>query len=206
MTNFSNYSANLVSALGLVDKELISRLENDLIDLWDRRGKLFICGNGGSAGNAIHLANDFIFGAGYPHRPGIDVESLTANAAVLTCLANGLGYSEIFSYQLKSKAKSGDLLLVLSGSGNSLNIIEALIVAKELGLTTYSLLGFSGGRAKLLSDHSIHISCDDMQVCEDIQLIIGHHLVQVLNCYAQEKNTQKVSGSLDLSLGKFQAS
>ena len=197
MTCFSNYSANLVSALALVKNDQVSRFEFELISLWDRHGKLFICGNGGSAGNAIHLANDFIFGAGYPHRPGIDVEALTANPAVLTCLANDIGYSDVFSYQLSSKAKKGDILLVLSGSGNSQNIVEALIVAKKLGLTSYSFLGFSGGKAKVLSDHSIHINCDDMQVCEDVQLIIGHHLVQSLNAYAQQSNTVHPSLSLD---------
>lgn len=203
MKSFSNYSANLFAALGLVDNNQVSKLENDLIDLWNRRGKLFICGNGGSAGNAIHLANDFIFGAGHPYRPGLDVEALTANAAVLTCLANDLGYSDIFSYQLKAKAKSGDILLALSGSGNSENVIEALTVAKKLGLTTYSFLGFSGGKAKSLSDHSIHISCEDMQICEDVQLIIGHHLVQELNSYVQMHGSHKLS---DLSLDACQAS
>ena len=203
MKSFSNYSANLFGALRLVDNEQVSRLENDLIDLWNRRGKLFICGNGGSAGNAIHLANDFIFGAGYPYRSGLDVEALTANAAVLTCLANDLGYSDIFSYQLKSKAKRGDILLALSGSGNSENIIEALTVAKKLGLITYSFLGFSGGKAKSLSDHSIHISCEDMQICEDVQLIIGHHLVQELNSYAQMHGPHNLRG---LSLDDCQAS
>lgn len=199
MTSFSIYSSNLVAALKLIDDLQISALENELINLWNRSGKLFICGNGGSAGNAIHLANDFIFGAGYPHRQGVDVEALTANAAVLTCLANDIGYSEVFSYQLRSKAKTGDILLALSGSGNSQNIIEALITAKDLGLTTYSILGFTGGRAKLLSDHSIHINCNDMQICEDVQLILGHHLVQALNRYAQVNNTNILDNSVNHS-------
>ena len=193
MKYFSDYSANLIAALELVEDDSISRLESDLIDLWNRGGKLFICGNGGSGGNAIHLANDFIFGAGYPHKHGLKVEALTANSAVLTCLANDMGYEKVFSYQLEAKADKGDLLLVLSGSGNSPNIIEALKVARQLSVKTYSFLGFSGGLAKSISDNCIYINCNDMQICEDIQLIIGHHLVQALNRYA--KNTKSLKNS-----------
>ena len=188
MNDFSNYSAKLIAALKLVEDKCVSRLELDLIDLWNRGGKLFICGNGGSGGNAIHLANDFIFGAGYPHKCGIRVEALTSNPAVLTCIANDMGYEKIFSYQLETKAEKGDLLLALSGSGNSQNIIEALESAKLRGVKTYSFLGFTGGKAKSLSDYCIHINCSDMQICEDVQLVLGHHLVQRLNHYAQKNN------------------
>ena len=73
MICFSSYAKNLSEAIKLINSDQVSLLEKHIIDLWDRKGKLFICGNGGSAGNAIHLANDFIFGAGYPYRPGIDV-------------------------------------------------------------------------------------------------------------------------------------
>ena len=204
MICFSSYAKNLSEAIKLINSDQVALLENDIIDLWNRKGKLFICGNGGSAGNAIHLANDFIFGAGYPHRPGIDVEALPANAAVLTCLANDLGYEDIFSYQLRSKAKSGDILLSLSGSGNSKNIIKALIAAKDLGVITHSFLGFSGGQAKLLSDHSIHVNCNDMQICEDIQLIIGHHLVQALHSYAQQNGSRHTIQSSSLLLDNLQ--
>ena len=186
MNKFSAYTRNLNEALELISDSDICELEADLINLWEKRGKLFICGNGGSGGNAIHLANDFIFGAGYPHRYGLDVEALSANPAVITCLANDIGYENVFSYQLNSKAKKGDILIVLSGSGNSKNITEALSTAKSLGVKTYSFLGFTGGLAKQMSDKPIYIPCNDMQICEDVQLVIGHHLVQALNNHARQ--------------------
>ena len=181
MTVFSEYSRRLAFYLNSVPVEGLDRLEHDLMDLWKRKGTLFLCGNGGSAGNASHLANDFTFGAGYPGRHGLSVDSLCANSAVLTCLANDIGYENIFSYQLSCKAKENDVVIVFSGSGNSPNIVRALEQSKKLGCRSYAILGFDGGVAMQLADTTIHIPCNDMQVCEDIQLIVGHYLVQRLN-------------------------
>jgi len=181
MTSFSEYSRRLHTYLGSVPEDLLKNLEDDLFDLWNRHGTLFLCGNGGSAGNATHLANDFTFGAGYPSKHGLSVESLSANSAVITCLANDIGYENIYSYQLRCKAKKGDILIAFSGSGNSPNIVKVIEQSKILGCKSYAVLGFDGGLALSLADIPIHIRCDDMQICEDIQLIIGHHLVQCLN-------------------------
>jgi D-sedoheptulose 7-phosphate isomerase len=139
---------------------------------------VYICGNGGSAGNAIHLANDFIFGIDPSAKRALDVEALSANSAVLTCLGNDIGYDNIFSHQLKVKASQSDVLLVLSGSGNSPNILNALQQANELGLHTVAILGYSGGKAKSLAKLAIHFAIDDMQISEDLQLIVGHMLMR----------------------------
>jgi D-sedoheptulose 7-phosphate isomerase len=181
MNSFSSYIDRLSLHLNSVPEASLTTLQADLFSLWSRKGSLFLCGNGGSAGNATHLANDFIFGAGYPTRHGLSVESLSSNPAVLTCLSNDIGYDQIFSYQLECKAKKGDILMAFSGSGNSSNIICALDTAKKLGCKTYAILGFNGGLALRLADVPIHVDCDDMQICEDIQLVIGHYLVQCLN-------------------------
>ena len=101
MKYFSGYSATLIAALELVDDESVSKLESDLINLWSRGGKLFICGNGGSGGNAIHLANDFIFGAGYPYQHGLKVEALTANS--VGCVkVNKLSTTQLFPSVIKT--------------------------------------------------------------------------------------------------------
>ena len=114
----------------------VEHLSLNLLNAWVDRKQVFICGNGGSAANSIHLANDFHYGAGACSScsmiPGLRVEALPANAGILTCLANDLGYENIFSQQLKVKANSGDILIVLSGSGNSQNIVNALTTASEL--------------------------------------------------------------------------
>ena len=87
---------------------------------------IFICGNGGSGGNAIHIAIDFIYGAGITNNSGLKIEALTSNQSVITCLANDLGYENIFSEQLKVKATENDILIILSGSGNSKNVLKAI--------------------------------------------------------------------------------
>lgn len=139
------------------------------------------CGNGGSAGNAVHLANDFLYGAGIKNDGGgLCVEALSANPAVLTCLANDLGYDQIYAEQLKVKAQPGDVLIALSGSGNSLNIIKALEAGNAIGMKTFAILGYSGGRCKDIAQYPIHFEIDDMQIAEDLQLIVGHICMQWL--------------------------
>jgi D-sedoheptulose 7-phosphate isomerase len=109
---------------------------------------------------------------------GLRVEALPANPAVLTCLANDVGYEEIFSYQLQEKADPGDILLVLSGSGNSRNVTRALEVGNQIDMKTFAILGYSGGSCKELAHHPIHFEIDDMQIAEDLQLMVGHMCMQ----------------------------
>src|SRR6185503_14205583 len=119
-------------------------------------------------------------GIGAGERPGLRVHALPANSSVLTCLANDEGYESIFSLQLAAQARSGDVLVALSGSGNSPNIIRALEEAARLGMRRYAILGFSGGKAKALADVAIHFPVDDMQLAEDLQLVVGHMTMQWL--------------------------
>ena len=176
---FNRYAASLISVISDQAWTEVEVLAKAMFEAWKNRRQLFLCGNGGSAGNAIHLANDFLYGiASKIPEPGMKVEALSANAAVLTCLANDVGYSEIFSEQLLVKADAGDLLVVLSGSGNSLNVIRALEVANEIGMKTFAVLGYSGGRCRELAQVPIHFKIDDMQISEDLQLVVGHMCMQ----------------------------
>lgn len=151
-----------------------------LFNAWENGNNIFICGNGGSAGNANHLANDFIYGAGISNGAGLRAESLSANTAVLTCLANDIGYESIYSEQIRIKGNPGDILIALSGSGNSPNIIKAIERANQMELKTFAILGFSGGRCKEIAQYPIHFAVNDMQVAEDLQLIVGHMCMQWL--------------------------
>ena len=114
------------------------------------------------------------------HPPGLKVEALPANSAVITCLANDTGYENIYSNQIKVKAQPGDLLIALSGSGNSPNIVNALKVASEFNLKTFALLAFSGGECLELVDVPIYFPINDMQIAEDTQLVVGHLCMQWL--------------------------
>ena len=181
MIILKNYIDNLKEQLDLLPLNVIESWGKDFLQLWKNNKQLFICGNGGSAGNAIHLANDYLYGISPSKPPAMRVTALTANSSILTCLGNDVGYDAIFSEQLKTLGQPGDSLLVFSGSGNSPNVVEAIKTAKALGITCYAIVGFSGGKCKKLADHSIHIELDDMQISEDFQCIIGHMLMKWLH-------------------------
>ena len=170
----NDYFRMLNDATSTVPFDNVQRLTAALFGVWRSNNKLLICGNGGSAGNAIHLANDFIYGVGGGEIPGLDVEALTSNASVLTCLGNDVGYDRIFSEQIKAKGRRGDVLLALSGSGNSPNIVKALETGNHCGLETHAILGFSGGHCINIAGNAIHIPIEDMQIAEDLQIVIGH--------------------------------
>jgi D-sedoheptulose 7-phosphate isomerase len=180
LSHFADYSRRLNDTLAAADLSGAARLADELADCWRTGRQVFLCGNGGSAGNAVHLANDFLYGISKKLGSGLRISALTANTSVLTCLANDEGYDHIFSMQLAVNARPGDVLVVLSGSGNSGNIVRALEQAKSMGMTSYAILGYSGGKAKGLADVPIHFEVDDMQIAEDMQLIVGHMLMQWL--------------------------
>lgn len=177
---FVDYSRRLQSSLAAAEWSGVAKLAADIHDCWLQKKQVFFCGNGGSAGNAIHLANDFLYGIAKRPGGGLRVNALSANPAVLTCLANDIGYDRIYSEQLSVLANPGDVLVVLSGSGNSPNIVAALEQAKAMKVKSYAILGYTGGRCKELADVPIHFAVDDMQISEDLQLVVGHMLMQWL--------------------------
>lgn len=179
-TLFKAYSARLISALDSYDWDSLVPLAQAVERCWRSGHQVFLCGNGGSAGNAIHLANDYLYGIAKETGKGLRVQALPANSAVMTCLANDVGYDSIFSEQLAVLGQSGDLIICLSGSGNSPNILKVLDQAKTMGIQTCAILGFSGGKAKALADIPLHFPVDDMQIAEDLQLVVGHMLMQYL--------------------------
>ena len=163
----------------------IELLANEIRKAWIEGRNVFICGNGGSAANAIHIANDLHYGIGAcglgPSLPGLRVEALSANSGIITCLANDTGYENIYAHQLQVKGRPGDLLIVLSGSGNSPNIVKALESANFQKMRTFAILAFSGGSCLNLAQVPIHFPIDDMQIAEDTQLVVGHLCMQWLN-------------------------
>jgi D-sedoheptulose 7-phosphate isomerase len=188
---FSDYSSRLSAALQDFDWTPVERLAYELRDCWQSGRQLFLCGNGGSGGNANHLANDFLYALSKTKGSGLRVHSLSANPSTLTCLANDEGYDQVFSLQLAVLARAGDVLVVFSGSGNSPNIVKALEEAKTIGMTSYALLGYSGGKAKALADVPIHFAIDDMQIAEDAQMVIGHMLMQWLHAQRDEISSKR---------------
>ena len=177
---FEDYISNLKTQLDLIPLEMLRDWTMNFKRAWKENQQLFICGNGGSAGNAIHLANDYLYGVSPNISPAMRVTALTANSSILTCLGNDVGYENIFSAQLKTLGQPNDILLVFSGSGNSPNVVKAIHTAQTIGMKSYAVVGFSGGKCMELADHSIHIPIHDMQIAEDMQCILGHMLMQWL--------------------------
>ena len=138
-----------------------------LVEAIKKARRVYLIGNGGSAANAIHLANDLI-------SCGIKAHALTADVATLTAIANDFGYEHIFSRQIDVLGEPGDLLIALSGSGNSPNIIKALVAASKIGMDTFSVVGDFGKSAA----PALSISCvstgTSMQDAENLQLDVGH--------------------------------
>ena len=136
--------------------------------------KIITCGNGGSALTASHYINDW--NKAYNIETGNTLKgfSLSDNIGLITAIGNDQSYDDIFSSQLKTIADAGDLLIAISGSGNSKNIIKVLKEAKNINCESLLIVGYDGGKSKSLTDYMVHIPSWDMQICEDIHLSFGH--------------------------------
>lgn len=176
----SEYVAQMAIAFSKSEVDHCNRLAESLNKARERKSSVFLCGNGGSAANANHWANDLIYGAGKTGRGGVRAHSLAANTSVIMCLGNDTGYENVFSGQIRVLASSGDILIALSGSGNSPNIIRALETANALGLETWAIVGYDGGKALQLAQKSIHFSVNDMQIAEDLQMVACHEVTKIL--------------------------
>jgi D-sedoheptulose 7-phosphate isomerase len=174
------YLASLNTAVQEHDWSDVEHLARTLHLCWREKRQVFLCGNGGSAANAIHLANDLLYGVDKQSGRGLRVCALPANSAVLTCLANDISYEDIFAQQLEVLAQPGDVLIVFSGSGNSPNVVKALTKAHDLGLTSFAILGYTGGKCLGLASQPIYFPVHDMQVSEDLQIMVGHMVMQWL--------------------------
>jgi D-sedoheptulose 7-phosphate isomerase len=163
----------------------VVQLENlsDLIENAYHAGRfVFICGNGGSGANASHLCEDLAKCTlrDFETQKRLRVLSLTDNAAWLMAVANDLAYDRIFVEQLKNLASPGDLLLAISGSGNSPNILKAVDWANQNDLVTVGITGFGGGKLKDLAQHNVHAGIDDMGIVESLHSVLFHWIIDDL--------------------------
>jgi D-sedoheptulose 7-phosphate isomerase len=182
LDHYRKYTSLLAEVIEKLEFEKIHTLAEALRDAWKENRQVFICGNGGSAANAMHIANDLFYGVAKGFGVGIRAHALAANQSIITCLANDISYEDIFCKQIEVMSKPGDILLILSGSGNSINIVKAIEAAKKIGMKTFAILGYSGGKCLQLVDVPIHFKVEDMQIAEDLQLIVGHMITQWLYC------------------------
>ena len=156
--------------------EVMNVLENARL----KRKRIFICGNGGSASTASHLECDFNKGISYEQEIKYDIECLSDNVPMMMAIANDIGYDDIFVVPLRNKLKKGDVLIGISGSGNSKNVLRAVEYANSLGATTISFTGYDGGKLKRISRYNIHVNVDNMQIVEDVHLVLNHMMMYIL--------------------------
>lgn len=133
---------------------------------------IYIFGNGGSAASATHAAGDFVKGASFGLEKRFRVISLVDNLPALMAIANDVSYDDIFVEQLKNFIQPGDLVIGISGSGNSANVVKAMEFAKSKGVQTVAFCGFKGGKIKAIADISVHSVALDMEVAEDIHMMV----------------------------------
>lgn len=195
---FADYVRRLSEALQKIDKSELEKLYS-IIQQGAILGQTFyVCGNGGSAAIAEHFTCDHSKGV-YNNTKGnsffINPKflSLTNNVSLTTAIANDLGYDKVFSEQLNMFAKKGDVLIVISSSGNSPNIVEAIYAARKIGMKVVSLTGFSGGSAKDNCDVSIHVPALNYGISEDAHQIVMHILAQYISIkHTVDKNTLRL--------------
>lgn len=183
-----------------LDLESVNTVMNVLEEARLSGQRIFICGNGGSAATASHYACDFnkgvnmgmlkIDGHSSGDVPNADkmvgiplynFECLSDNVSTMMAVSNDESYLECFRFPLSVKMKKGDILIGISGSGNSANVINAMEYAKEHGGTTIAIVGYSGGKMKEIADYNIHVDIDDMQIAEDLHMVLDHMMMWVLS-------------------------
>jgi D-sedoheptulose 7-phosphate isomerase len=177
LDDFDNYTNRIHLAFSKVDRKSIETLISTLNQYIESDARIWIAGNGGSAATASHLATDLSRCKNSKSKPVKGV-SLCDNSGLITAISNDFGFKYIFSHQLSNLASAGDLLIVLSASGNSENILEVLGWAKSNQVKTIAMTGFDGGEAKKMADISLHIPTEngDYGVAEDTHSIICHFL------------------------------
>ena len=173
ITRLSNLLSTLVSEHG----DTFSQCAKIIGDSLKNEKTIFWCGNGGSAAESSHLAVELI-GRFKNNRRSLPSLSLNADTAAITCIANDFGYDEIFARQLEGLGKKGDVLVVLSTSGKSENILKVLQKAKGMGITSIALLGKDGGQAVALSDFAIVVQSEETARIQEIHLLVGHTLCE----------------------------
>jgi len=181
-TNFSvqkyfEYHSEIFKKL---DIESISNSINLIKSKYIAGGKIITCGNGGSAYTASHYITDWNKMINLATDNKFKGVSLCDNVGLITAFGNDISYDEIFSGQLKSILDKDDLLIIVSGSGNSRNVINAIEYANKIGAETLAIVGYDGGIAKKIAKYSFWVPSNDMQICEDIHLMFGHLVMKEL--------------------------
>lgn len=183
----SHYYAQIQTIMQSVSSECFDKFINEIMRVAQDDKLLLLAGNGGSASISNHIACDLSKGTFYDGVFGIRTVSLMSNSAMLTAIGNDFGFEESIAFQLKLIARPGDLLVLVSSSGNSKNIRNAVNVARELGITVVGLTGFNGGFLRDNCDISLHVDAEHYALVEDSHMGIAHITVDAVNTIIKNK-------------------
>lgn len=176
MSFLSDYQQHLQATIQKLDLNAVQQAADWLKEVRDRDGQIFVCGNGGSASTASHFATDLVKGASWNRKKRFRIQALTDSLSTITAYANDVGYDVIFAETLKNFARSGDLVICISGSGNSPNVLRAAETAQALGCRLVTLTGRDGGRLAGMGHLNILAADPHMGRIEDVHLIVCHML------------------------------
>lgn len=171
------------AVLDSISKEDLNQLMNLLVDAKDTGKTIFIMGNGGSAATASHFVCDFNKGVSLGKEKMFKFICLNDNVPTMMAYANDLSYADVFVGPLKNFLQRGDIVIGISGSGNSENVVRAIQYANENGGITVGLTGYSGGKIKQISKYNVHVPVDDMQITEDLHMVLDHCMMKILYNY-----------------------
>lgn len=175
----AKYIENEVEVLRALDVNALNDVLNLLERTLESENMIYIMGNGGSAATASHFQNDFNKGVSEYTEKKFRFLCLNDNVPTVMAIANDIGYDEIFRFQLRGKLRPGDVVIGISGSGNSKNILNAVEYAKECGNVVVGITGFSGGKLRNLADYSLHAPVNSMQITEDVHMVFDHLMMSI---------------------------
>ncbi|HLO57545.1 MAG TPA: SIS domain-containing protein [Bacteroidales bacterium] len=179
-SEFNTYFDKVSDTLARIDTDSLMKLVGLLLKSREEGSHVYIFGNGGSGATASHVTGDFLKGISYGLDKRFKVQCLNDNISGMMAISNDLSYEEIFIEQLRAFLKKDDVVIGISGSGNSANVVKAMEYARSQGAVTVAFCGYKGGKIKDIADIVIHAPVQDMEVTEDVHIIIFHAIKQVM--------------------------
>src|SRR5574344_286492 len=181
------YYAREVRVIESLDVAELNRAMNALLSCYERESTVYVFGNGGSSATASHMVCDFNKGTCANVEKRFRFVCLNDNVPTMMAVANDMSFHAVFYYQRENQLEKGDLILAISGSGNSHNVIKAVEYAKKSGCEVIGMTGYDGGRLARLSDYQLHVPADDMQITEDLHMGFDHMIMQIFWKYLETR-------------------
>lgn len=185
-----SYLSLVIQTIKSLDCEELNRAMQAMEAAFEKEAAVYIFGNGGSAATASHFVCDFNKGASDGKWKKFRMICLNDNVPILTAIANDISYNDIFIHQLEGVLQKKDMVIAISGSGNSENVVRAAQYAKKVGATLIGMTGYTGGRLKRLADVSLHVPLDNMQVTEDIHMMFDHLMMSIFSKRLKNRDVQ----------------